>query len=143
MKIESAGGVVFRQADQGIEILLIRDRFGYWTFPKGKKESGETDEQTALREIWEETQLSGEIIQKLSSTVYQYQDEGQTIEKTVTYFLVQYQAGNEKPQMEEIKQANWFSIEQAEKIIQEQGYQNNQPVFRFAKQALNQLFCAE
>jgi len=137
MKIESAGGVVFRQMDQQVQILLIQDRFGYWTFPKGKKEAGETDEQTALREIWEETRVSGKIVQSLISTVYQYESQGQQFEKTVTYFLIQYKAGLAKPQLEEIRQANWFSLEQAETLLREQGYANNLPVLQAAKKALH------
>lgn len=143
MKIESAGGIVFRKKGQKIDILLIRDRFGYWTFPKGKKEPGETTEVTALREIMEETQLSGKIVQPLISTVYRYHEDGQEIEKTVTYYLVQYQEGSERPQMEEIHQVNWFSMEKAEALLQASGYQNNVPVFQKAKETLNQLFSGE
>lgn len=141
MKIESAGGVVFRKHKKEVEVLLIQDRFGYWTFPKGKKEPGETDEQTALREILEETQVSGKIIKRLPSTLYHYPNEaGQDMQKIVTYFLVEYLDGAENPQEEEISHTKWFSVEAAEKLLSEKGYPNNQPVFIAAKREISQLF---
>lgn len=141
MKIESAGGVVFRKHNRKVEILLIQDRFGYWTFPKGRKEPGETDEQTALREILEETQVFGKIIKRLPSTLYHYSNEaGQSMQKIVTYFLVEYLDGAESPQEEEISRAKWFSVETAEKFMSEKGYPNNQPVFTAAKREISQLF---
>ncbi len=144
MNIESAGGVVFRKRKETIEILLIQDRFGYWTFPKGKKEQGETDEQAALREIQEETQLSGKIIKRLPTTIYQFHNQNdRAIQKVVVYFLVQYQHGLERPQCEEIANVKWFSVDEAEKILSEKGYANNQTVFLSAKQEINQLFFAK
>ena len=60
MKMEkSCGAIVARQTDTGREILLIRHvNGGHWAFPKGHVEENETEEQTALREILEETGLS-------------------------------------------------------------------------------------
>lgn len=141
MKIESAGGVVFRQRDHIIQILLIQDRFGYWTFPKGKKEKNETDEETALREIAEETQLKGKILKKLTQIVYNYPAPNNTIQKRVTFFLVESHDGLTKAQASEIRAVRWFTIEEAEKILTDKGYDNQRPVLLFAKQEINQLFC--
>lgn len=144
MKIESAGGVVFRKRKNVLEILLIQDRFGYWSFPKGKREQGETDEQAALREIQEETQLSGKIMKRLPSTTYHIRSQkDQGIQKVVTYFLVQYLDGIERPQAGEVVNVKWFPIKEAEKILYDKGYANNQPVFLSAKQEINRLFFAK
>ena len=59
MKEISAGGVVFRKVDGELQIQLIQDRYGKISLPKGKMEPGETIEQTALREIVEETGIEG------------------------------------------------------------------------------------
>lgn len=63
--VRAAGGVVTR----GGEVLLVhRPRYGDWTFPKGKAEEGESDEDCARREVWEETGLHCELEKELAST---------------------------------------------------------------------------
>ena len=57
----SAGGVVYRHHEGALQIQLILDRYGKTSLPKGKMEAGETVEQTALREICEETGIVGSI----------------------------------------------------------------------------------
>ena len=55
-EVRAAGGIVWRNADDNVEILLIhRDRYGDWTLPKGKLDKGETDLEAGLREVHEET----------------------------------------------------------------------------------------
>ena len=56
---KSCGGIVYRKFHGNTEILLIKHvKSGYWSFPKGHVENGETEEETAKREIKEETGLS-------------------------------------------------------------------------------------
>ena len=53
---KSCGGIVYRKFHGNTEILLIKHiKSGYWSFPKGHVENGETEEETAKREIKEET----------------------------------------------------------------------------------------
>lgn len=134
---ESAGGIVFRHTQAGWEILLIEDRYGYWTFPKGKKELGETDEQTALREIAEETQVVGEIVSKLDTSTYSYQHTVHgSVDKIVTYYFVRAITDDIQPQEEEIDDVRWFLLKDADQLIKENGYANNRHVFELAKQKL-------
>ena len=57
-EVRAAGGVVVRTGPDGPEVLVVhRPRYDDWSFPKGKQDPGETDEQTALREVAEETGL--------------------------------------------------------------------------------------
>jgi 8-oxo-dGTP pyrophosphatase MutT (NUDIX family) len=137
----SAGGVVFRLQRAEPEILLVQDRFGRWTFPKGKKEAGETDEQTALREISEETRITGRIEQKLTTTGYTYHhpEHGQ-VEKQVSYFLVAALSDDAQPQVEEVRAVEWCPLLVADQLLAESGYQNNQPVYQLAKEALLNIF---
>jgi len=66
-EVRAAGGVVARDG----EVLLVhRPRYDDWTFPKGKAEDGESDEDCALREVWEETGLRCELEDELPSTHY-------------------------------------------------------------------------
>ncbi len=114
MKEISAGGVVYKQEGGEIFILMIKDRYSTWSLPKGKRESGETNEQTALREILEETGVEGEIEQPLETIFYRYfhPDYGE-VEKEVHYFLVQARAGKTVPQLSEITDVAWLSPQQA------------------------------
>lgn len=70
--VRAAGGVPWRRRDDGeIEVLLVhRPQYRDWTFPKGKVEEGETDEQAALREVEEETGLRCELGGELARTIY-------------------------------------------------------------------------
>src|SRR5204862_335173 len=65
--IRAAGGIVTRE---GRVLLVHRPRYDDWTFPKGKAEDGESDEDCALREVREETGLDCELLDELSSTAY-------------------------------------------------------------------------
>jgi 8-oxo-dGTP diphosphatase len=72
-QIRAAGGVVMRRGDVDgeVEVLLVhRPRYDDWTFPKGKSERGETDEQTALREVEEETGYRCRLVAELGHTRY-------------------------------------------------------------------------
>ncbi|SFJ09225.1 NUDIX hydrolase [Thermoflavimicrobium dichotomicum] len=138
MKEISAGGVVYRKRDGQIEILLIRDRFGYISLPKGKIEAGESDEETALREIQEETGISGRVVEKLLTIQYDYEHEKKgLIHKEVNYFLVEALEGKETPQIEEIDMVAWYSPEEAWELQQSAGYHNNQVVLEKAYRVLN------
>jgi 8-oxo-dGTP pyrophosphatase MutT (NUDIX family) len=129
MKEVSAGGVVYRLHNGEIEILLIHDRFGKITLPKGHQEAGETIEQTALREIEEETGVVGEIVTKIDTITYEFihPEKGQ-IEKSVTYYVVKTEAGHISPQLEEINEVGWYMVEQAIEIHAAKGYDNNQSI---------------
>jgi 8-oxo-dGTP pyrophosphatase MutT (NUDIX family) len=137
MKEISAGGVVYRKHQGNIQLLLISDRFGYETLPKGKQEPGETIEQTALREIEEETGIVGKIISPLHVSTYQYQHEQLgMVQKEVTYFLVEAVKGEETPQLSEIHGVRWLDPQTAWQLQWEHGYENNRIVFAKAFQAL-------
>ncbi len=76
----TAGGVVFRHVGERIEILMIQDRLGRWTIPKGHVEIGESLEQTAVREVAEETGLSDlKLGEKLDKLHFFYRKEGKLI----------------------------------------------------------------
>ncbi|MBX6378178.1 MAG: NUDIX hydrolase [Clostridia bacterium] len=125
----SAGGVVFRRGERGLELLLILDGYGRWSLPKGHLEPGETTEEAALREIREETGIEGEIRGRLPSSRYVFRQNGKLVEKTVTYYLVEAKAGQVRPQLEEIRSARWFTPDEIQHLPQ---YDNNRPVVRRA-----------
>ncbi len=127
MKEISAGGVVYRRTEEGkLQIQLIQDRYGKVSLPKGKMEPGETIEQTALREIVEETGLEGVIIAPIDQIKYRYEhDAFGTVDKEVHYYLVEAVGGSLQAQVEEIRGVDWFDPQEAWKRQRQSGYDNN------------------
>jgi len=127
----SAGGVVYRRLNGRLEIQLIEDRFGRMTLAKGKMEAGETIEQTALREILEETGVAGKIEAPLQVISYSYEHERLgTVEKEVHYYLVAAEEGRLQAQLEEIAGVAWYEPTEAWRLQRESGYDNNDEVLR-------------
>lgn len=121
--IEACGGVVVRNSSGKSEILAIFRR-GYWDLPKGKREEGESLEQCAIREVSEETGVTGlSIINDLGTTVHHYSELGVMIHKTTYWYLMITDSdGALTPQSEEdIESVVWMDFEEAYKRV---GFQN-------------------
>ena len=86
---ESAGIVLFRNASNKNEFLLLNYPQGHWDFVKGKVEEGETPHEAALRETKEETGISDiEFIDGFEESVeYNFRFKNEDIHKKVTFFL--------------------------------------------------------
>jgi 8-oxo-dGTP pyrophosphatase MutT (NUDIX family) len=137
MKEIAAGGVVFRKRNGSVDIQLIRDRFGKITLAKGRMEPGESVEQTALREIAEETGMTGRIVAPITVIRYRYEAANRgTIDKEVHYFLVEAEEGRLRAQVEEIAEVAWHAPQEAWRLQQAYGYGNNTEVLA---QALAEL----
>lgn len=139
MKTEiSAGGVVFRQTDKKIEILLLKDKNDQWSFPKGLIEDNEKKLFTAQREVAEEVGLDKiKLVAELSPIKYFYRWQGELVNKTVYFYLFETSDGDEvKPQLEEgISAVGWFELEEAKRII---GYRKtNHPILEEAIKKIN------
>ena len=104
-----AGGVVFNAKR---EVLLLRDRMGFWVSPKGHPEPGESLEEAAVREVWEETGVRAEVLLPLYPTRY-VNPKG--VEREVHWFLMR---GERAPRLEEgMTGAGWFSPEEARALL--------------------------
>lgn len=108
MKYEkSCGAVVF----DGDKVLLIQQVQGHWGFPKGHVEDGETELQTAIREIKEETNLDVEINENYRYVEHYSPEEG--IEKDVVFFIAKKIGGEISVQEEEVKCVEWVTPKEA------------------------------
>jgi 8-oxo-dGTP pyrophosphatase MutT (NUDIX family) len=113
----SAGGVVCRRADDGIEVVLAsrRTRKGQlaWGLAKGGIELGETKEAAAIREVREETGMTAEIEADLGDTKYMYVWDEIRIRKTVHFYLMRHTGGDVDDRDDEMEEIRWFPLERA------------------------------
>lgn len=111
--IEAAGGVMLRTTGDGqVEVLVVhRARRADWSLPKGKLDPGERAEQAAVREVAEETGVTGRLGAELPSV--RYEVEG--VPKRVRWFRMEHVAGDpaDRPADEEVDVAVWWPVEQA------------------------------
>ena len=133
---KSCGAVVFRKYHGNIELLLIKHVVGgHWSFPKGHVEAGETEEQTALREIKEETGIDVELITTFREVV-SYSPKRDTT-KDVIYFLGKAKNFQYTPQEEEIAQIKWVEINLAHSFLT---YDNDKQLVNKAKPIIRDLY---
>jgi bis(5'-nucleosidyl)-tetraphosphatase len=135
MKDAAFGIVPILMSETGeMQFLLIRHWAGHWGFPKGHAEAGETAIATALRELEEETGV--QPYQVLTDTPfveeYSFEKEGQTVLKTVTYFVGRVLSEAVTCQEQEIQAYAWVSFDTAmAQITFEQGRRLLQRVFEY------------
>lgn len=95
MRDVSAGGVITRMEGEPLEVVLVgRARPERWNIPKGTPIAGETLEQTAMREVREETGLSVRILERLGDITYWFTTRGLRHHKTVHFFLLEATGGD-------------------------------------------------
>jgi len=108
-KEKSCGALVYRGHGESVQLLMLKHRLGgHWSFPKGHVEDGETETQTALREVREETGLNINLLEGFREKVSYSPRPG--ISKDVVYFLGFAEDSRTTPQEEEISEIRWVSI---------------------------------
>lgn len=132
---KSCGGIIFFKTKQNTKILLVKNNNGrYWSFPKGHIEQDETEQQTAVREIKEETGLDVMLAEGFRE-VSEYCPFGK-IRKRVVFFLARAFTDNVKIQEEEIDSYIWVDIQQAKKLC---AYDNDLRIIEKAETAIHLL----
>lgn len=81
-----------------------------WSLPKGHIEEGETSEQTAIREVAEETGIKGEVVAELGSIDYWFVTEGRRVHKTVHHYLLRSVGGELSDADIEVTQVAWVPL---------------------------------
>ena len=125
---KSCGCIVINNKN---EVLLIHHNAGHWDFPKGHVEEGETEVETAIREVKEETNVDVEVNEKYRYTT-KYSPKEDVI-KEVVYFLAKNISNNKEAQLEEVSEVKWIKLEDAiEKIT----YNNSKEILVKLKEDL-------
>lgn len=113
----SAGGLVVDGLDGPRESLCAAligrtDRRGrlLWSLPKGHIEQGETAEQTAMREVEEETGIQGSVLAALGSIDYWFVTEGRRVHKTVHHYLLRSLGGELSDEDVEVTEVAWVPL---------------------------------
>ena len=137
----SAGGVLVRRSRGRSTVAAIRPQGkpeGVWALPKGNLDPGEQPDETALREIWEETGVRGKLVEKLGDVKYTYTRRGGVrVFKIVSFYLVAAGRGRlgeiEERMKIEVAEARWLPLDEAPKLLAYGGERE------MAKKALDRL----
>jgi 8-oxo-dGTP pyrophosphatase MutT (NUDIX family) len=110
----SAGGLILDRRAPGAQAALIGrlDRRGrlLWSLPKGHVEAGETPEQTAVREVSEETGIFGRVIAPLGVIDFWFVAGGKRVHKTVHHFLLLAESGELSDEDVEVTEVAWVPL---------------------------------
>lgn len=115
------------------QVLLISTQQGRrWQLPKGHIEAGETPEQAAVREVREETGVTGRVLAPLPEVDYWYVEKRSLrIHKRVEYFLLDYESGDAADfDAAEVSGAGWFGWDEA---LAKLSFENERRVARAAR----------
>ena len=129
--VVSSGGVIYRPVNGEFEVALI-SKGRIWCLPKGLIEEGETTEETAIREVREETGLAGEIVKKIGKIHYDFRREKHFF-KTVHFFLLKFTKGSVDAHDFEVDTARWVPIAVG---LHKLTYPNEKKILRKAKDIL-------
>lgn len=115
--VRAAGCVVWRthpkKANKREVLVIHRPDRQDWSFPKGKVDPGETELEAALREVEEETGVTGQLGKELPAVSYL---DARGRSKTVTYWAMEYGSGEFSPN-EEVDEIRWISFKKAKQLL--------------------------
>ena len=132
---KSCGALVVRREEDNYYILMIRHKAGgNRSFPKGHVEEGETEYETALREVMEETSSRIAIVSDFRATVNYRPSPG--VMKEVVYFLAFTTSADIKARAGEIAEVEWVPLEKAEECL---AHENDKTVFRAAMERMQRM----
>lgn len=138
MKEKSCGAIIFKvQKDSSTKYLLLHYEAGHWDFPKGHQEKNETEKQTALREINEETGIKKiKFIAGFKENINYFYKKGENIVyKDVVFYLLQSTTEKVKLSKEHIGYS-WLSYDNAYKKIT---YKNSKELLRKADEFITKI----
>lgn len=135
----SAGGVVWREREQQgeVEIVLVQTPARRWSLPKGTPENGEKLDETALREVSEETGLQVRLDEKIGVMRYSFSGEEARIDKAVHFWLMQATGGSFENHDDEHIDVRWVGLGDAMRMV---SYRNTASLLEDAAAMLDRRF---
>jgi 8-oxo-dGTP pyrophosphatase MutT (NUDIX family) len=127
----SAGGLVVNGAEEHAAIIGRLDRKGrlLWSLPKGHIEAGETPEQTAVREVTEETGITGRVVASIGVIDYWFVAGNRRVHKTVHHFLLEAVGGELSDDDVEVAEVAWVPLGELEDVL---AYADERRLARYA-----------
>ncbi len=114
----AAGGVVLRGAGDALEVIIAgRESDRTWVFPKGTPDGGETIEETALREVREESGLDVDIVRPIGTIDYWFAVPGERVHKIVHFFLMRSSGGDTSRHDHEYDDVRWVTVADARRML--------------------------
>ena len=132
---KSCGAVVFTRDSGVIKYVIVKSAVGLHGFPKGHIEQGETEEETALREIFEEVGLRPKLIDGFKTTEEYTVSDDPEINKTVVYFLAEYKNQEIAPDRSEISSAALMTFDEASDVLE---FESKKRILAAASDFLNE-----
>ncbi len=112
----AAGGVVTRRGERGLEVVLA-GREGTWVLPKGTPDGDERVEETAVREVREETGLDVRIVRPLGAIEYWFALPRRRVHKVVHFFLMEAVGGDLGRHDHEYEEVRWVPVDEARRLL--------------------------
>ncbi len=133
----SAGGVVWRERSEPgeVEVVLVQTPARRWSLPKGTPENGEKLDETALREVSEETGLEVELDEKIGVMRYSFGGAEARIDKAVHFWLMQPTGGSFEDHDDEHIDVRWVGLGEAMRMV---SYRNTASLLEDAAALLDQ-----
>ena len=128
MKEKSCGAIVYKKENNNLKFLLVHQHNGHYSFPKGHVEEKETEIDTALREIKEETNLEVEIDSNFRHQIT-YLVESKNVMKDAVYFVATPITFDLISQEGEIEESIWCSYDE---VLEKLEFDNIKEVFKNA-----------
>lgn len=132
----SCGALIFTRIENEVYWVIIQSLKGIYGFSKGHMEKGETEKETALREIWEETGLKPTLIDGFIAEDEYPLPKKPGVMKRVIYFLAEYENQEIVYQKEELKGAYLMKYDEAKECLQ---FQPSRDILKIANEFVEKM----